>query len=87
MRKKIRTVDAVTIQLKSSVIKHKVNSTARLLTELFHTLPKLAKMITKNIFLGGSEMVTAGGLERLNLLLGHVDQEGEIGRVSPKADY
>jgi len=79
-------VHAIAIQLKSSIIKHKVDSTARLLTELFRALPKLVEVITKNIFLGGSEMVTPGGLEGLYLFLGHVDQEREISRVAPETN-
>jgi hypothetical protein len=43
-------------------------------------------MITEDVFLGRRKMVTTCRLKRLDLLLGHVDQEGEVGGISPKTD-
>ncbi len=43
-------------------------------------------MVSENVLLCSSEVLTAGGLELLNIFLGHVDEEREIGRVTPEAD-
>jgi hypothetical protein len=31
-------------------------------------------------------VLSSGGLQLLDVLLGHVDQEGQVGGVSPQAD-
>lgn len=43
-------------------------------------------MIAENVFLGRGEMIATRRLERLDLFLGHVDQEGKVGGISPQAN-
>jgi hypothetical protein len=43
-------------------------------------------MVAKNVLLRRCKVLTTGRLESLDLLLGHVDEQGKVGRVAPKAD-
>ena len=43
-------------------------------------------MIPEDVFLRRRKMITTRRLKRLDLVFGHVDQEGEVGRISPEAD-
>ena len=49
-------------------------------------LPEPRQMVAENILLGRGESVSACRLERLDLFLSHVNQEGQVCRVSPEAD-
>jgi hypothetical protein len=81
-----RTIDAIAVQFKSSVVEYKIYSASCLVPDIFDAVPKLVEMISKNIFLGGREVVASCRLKRLDLVLGHIDQKREISRISPKAD-
>lgn len=82
-RREWRTVDAVAIELKSGIVKNEVNTTTSLVSQVLDSFPKLRQMISEDVFLSGSEMITASRLEFLDILFSHVDQERKIGRVSP----
>jgi len=45
------------------------------------------QVVSENVLLGSSKMLTTSRLELLDVVLGHVDEERQVGRVTPKADY
>ena len=71
----IRTINAITVQLKASIIEYKVNASASLVTEIPDSLPQLAEVVPKNVLLSRSEVITASGLKRFDLFLGHIDEQ------------
>lgn len=81
-----RTVDHVAVKLEASIIEHKVDPTTGVATEVTDDLPKTANVVSENVLLCSSKMFTTGGLQLPDILLGHVDEEREIGRVTPEAD-
>lgn len=44
------------------------------------------EVVSEDVLLSGSEGLSTGRLELLDVLLGHVDQERQIGRVTPETD-
>lgn len=81
------TIDTITIQFESSIIQHEIDSTARLFTEDLDAFPEFVEVVSEDILLGCCEVVTARGLKGFDLLFRHVNEEGEIGRVTPEANY
>lgn len=51
---RVFTVDAITVQLKASIIKNKIDSAAGLLSKRLHMVPETVHIITENILLRGS---------------------------------
>jgi hypothetical protein len=45
------------------------------------------KVISEDVLLGSGERLPTGRLKLPDVLLGHIDEERQIGRVTPKADY
>lgn len=41
-------------------------------------------MVAENVLLGSGKVLTTGGLKVFNVLLGHVDEQREIGSVTPE---
>lgn len=103
----IRSLAKNTIHTETSVVKNKVD-TARLLPRA-DALPNAGEVVSKDVLLGGSQVVTSSGLKLLDVLLGHcrktrfffqtdnqetrkhkrqrtVNQQRQIGRVTPQAD-
>ena len=76
-------IDHVAVQLESGVIEDKIDSS---IFHLGNNIPKCVHVVSENVGLGGSEVLSSGRLESLDVLLRHVDQQREIGRVSPQAD-
>jgi hypothetical protein len=44
-------------------------------------------MVSKDVFLCRSEVITASRLKRFNLLFSHIDEQRKICGISPKADW
>lgn len=82
-----RTIDHVTIQFESSVIENEVNPTTGLDPEVLDGAPKFTHVVAQDVLFGGSEVLSARRLKGLDLLLGHVNEKGQIGRVPPQANY
>lgn len=81
---RILTIDTVTVQLKPSVIEDKIDTAASLLADISEAFPDSIEVVSEDILFGGGEMIAASGLEGFDLLFGHVDEEGKIGRVAPE---
>ena len=64
-----RTVNHIAVELEAGVVEDKVNSTA---IQTPNEIPKLLDVVTENVLLSRSESVTAGRLELLDVLLGHL---------------
>ena len=71
----ILTVDEVTVELETCVIEDKVDSSSTLSLESFHGLPQFWKAVVEDVLFGSCELFTTGSLQRLDLLLGHVDEQ------------
>lgn len=82
-----RTINHVTVQFESSVIENEVDSAAGFAAEVLNGVPEFAHVVAQDILFGSSEVVSARRLKGFDLLLGHVDEKGEIGRVTPQANY
>lgn len=80
------TVDAVAVQLEPGVIQYEVDSSTSVVPQIQDSLPETLQVVPENILLCSSEVVAAGGLERLDLILSHVDEERQIRRIAPKAN-
>lgn len=76
-------IDQITVQLETGIVENKVDSTV---LDGHGVIGELVKVVSKNVLLGRSEMFTTGRLELLDVLLGHVDQQRQVGRVAPQAD-
>ena len=70
----IRTVNTIAIQLESSIVKNEVDASASLLAEVLNTIPQLMEMVSKNVLLRCGQVITASGLKRFDLFLGHVNE-------------
>jgi hypothetical protein len=70
----IRTINTIAVQLEASIIENEVDASASLVTEILDSLPQLTKMISKDVFLGCSQVVTASGLKGFNLIFGHINE-------------
>jgi len=71
----VLTIDEVTVELETGIVEDKIDSSSALTLECFHGLPQLGEAIVEDVFLGASELFTAGSLQFLNLFLGHVDEQ------------
>jgi hypothetical protein len=71
----IRTVNAITVQLKASIIKYEVDASAGLVAKIPDSLPQLIEVVTKNVLLSSSEVITASRLKRFDLFLGHINEQ------------
>ena len=76
---KVLTIDEVTVELKTGIVKDKVDTSSSLALEFFHSLPQFGKAVVEDILLGPGEMFTVCGLQLLDLLLGHIDEQRQIG--------
>ena len=83
VRVNVLTIDEVTVEFETGIIKDKIDPSSTLTLEFFHRLPQLGEVVIKDVFLGPSELFAAGSLQPLDLLLGHVDEQRQIGRVTP----
>jgi hypothetical protein len=70
----IRTVNTIAIELEASIIKNEVDTTASLFTKILDSLPQLTEMVSKDVLLSCSQMVTASGLKGFDLIFGHIDE-------------
>jgi len=70
-----RTVNAITVQLKASIVEYEVNASASLVTKIPNSLPQLTEVVPKNVLLGRSEVIAASGLKRFDLFLGHINEQ------------
>ena len=70
----IRTKDTVAVELESSVVQHEINATASLPAEIPHDLPEARKVISKDVLLGRSEVVTTSRLKLFDVFFSHVDE-------------
>ncbi len=70
----IRTIDTIAIQLEACIIKNEVDATASLFTKILDRLPQLTEMVSKDVLLSCSQVVTASGLKGLDLIFGHIDE-------------
>jgi hypothetical protein len=57
-----------------------------LFTKILDSVPQLIEMISEDVFLSRSEVVTTSGLKRFDLLFGHIDEQRKVCGISPKAD-
>ena len=76
-------IDHVAVEFETGVIEDKVDSS---ILHFADDLPERVHVVSKNVGFGGSEVLSSGRLESLDIILGHVDQERKIGRVTPQAD-
>jgi hypothetical protein len=70
----IRTINTIAIELEASIIKNEVDATASLFTKILDSLPQLIEMVSEDVLLSCSQVVTASGLEGFDLLFGHIDE-------------
>jgi hypothetical protein len=70
----IRTINTIAIELEASIIKNEVDTTASLFTKILDSLPQLTEMISEDVLLSCGQVVTAGGLEGLDLIFRHIDE-------------
>lgn len=80
-----RTIDAVAVQFEASIIKNEIYSSTSLIAEDFDSVPKTVEMVAEDVLFSSGKVVATGGLERLDLFLGHINQERKVGRVAPEA--
>lgn len=76
-------VDEITVKLESGIVEDKVDPASLHGSNL---VGNLVEIVTQNVLFGGRQVLSSGGLQLLDVLLGHVDQEGQVGRVSPETD-
>jgi len=80
------TIDEVAVKLETGIVKDKVDPSSTLVLELFHGLPQLGEVVVKDVLFGPSELFATGSLQPLDLLLGHVDKQRQVRRVTPQAN-
>lgn len=66
------TVNAVAVELEASVVENEIDTAV---AHVGDELPDPVQVVSKNVLLGGSEMLTTGRLQVLDVLFGHVDQQ------------
>jgi hypothetical protein len=44
------------------------------------------QVVSENVLFGSSKVFTPGRLELLDVILGHVDKQRQVGRVTPETD-
>lgn len=76
-------IDHVAVELETGIVKDKVDSTA---LDGQDVVGQLVKVVSENVLLRRGEMVSSGRLKLFDVFLGHVDEKGQIGRVTPKTD-
>ncbi len=76
-------VDAVTVQLETGIVKDEID-TATL--HVGNELPETVEVVTENVLFGSGKVFTSRGLEVLDVIFGHVDEERQVGSVTPEAD-
>lgn len=74
----------IAVQLETGVVEDKVDSAV---LDGENVVGELVQVVSENVLLGRGEVFTTGGLELLDVLLRHVDEKGEIGRVTPETDW
>jgi len=74
----------IAVQLETGVVEDKVDSAV---FDGENVVGELVQVVSENVLLGRGEVFTTGRLELLDVLLRHVDEKGEIGRVTPETDW
>ena len=69
-----RTINAIAVQLKASIVENKVNTPTSLVTEILDSIPQLMEVVSENVLLGCGKMFAASGLKRFNLFLSHINE-------------
>jgi len=77
------TIDEVAVKLETGIVEDKVDPSSTLVLELFHGLPQLGEVVIEDVLFGPSELFATGSLQPLDLFLGHVDEQRQVGRVTP----
>lgn len=72
----VLTVDKVAVELETGIVEDKVNSSSTLILENFHGFPQQRQVVVKNVLLSPRQLFTTRSLQPLDLLLGHVDEQG-----------
>jgi hypothetical protein len=80
---KVLTIDEVAVELETGIVEDKVDPSSTLILEFLSRSPTIGEVVVENVLLGPSELFAAGSLQPLDLLLGHVDEQRQIGRVTP----
>jgi hypothetical protein len=75
--------DEITVELETGIVEDKVDTAA---LKVEHVVGEIVQVVAKNVLLSGGKVLSAGRLELLDVLLGHVDKEGQIGRVTPETN-
>ena len=78
------SVNHVTVQFETGIVEDKVDSA---ILDGEDVIGEFGKVVSENVLLSGGEVVTTGRLELLNVLLGHVNEKRQVGRVTPETDY
>lgn len=76
--------DKVGVELETGVVKNEVDAAA---LEVDNELRELIEVVAENVLLGGSKVVTTSRLKGLDVVLGHVNEQRQVGRVAPQTDY
>jgi len=74
----------ITIKFEPSIVQNKVDPASLHASDLFGDL---VKIVTQDVLLGSRQVLSSGRLQLLDVLLGHIDQQGQVGRVTPETDY
>lgn len=67
----------------TGVVEDKVNPAT---LDVGNVVGKSTEVVSENVLLGRGEVVTTGRLELPDVLLGHIDEERQIGGVTPETD-
>jgi hypothetical protein len=73
----------ITVKLETGIIQNKVDPASLHASNLFGDL---VEIVTQNILLGSRQVLSSGRLQLLDVLLGHVDQQRQVGRVTPETN-
>jgi hypothetical protein len=80
------TINEVAIKLKPGIIQHEIDPTTPRCLESFDRIPQLWQVVSEDVLLRRCKVVATSGLEALDLLFGHVDEQRKVGRIAPEAD-
>lgn len=75
-------VDAITVEFETGIVEDEIHTTALCLsTELVRgdVLPDLLEVISENVLLSRSEVISSGRLETLDVLFAHLGKHNETG--------